>query len=103
RSGRQAVRNWPGCKYALVSILVRSSSATLSQRPVWCYTVVGDSVNVASRLESVSRAGEGCISEATYREIEGHIAATKLAPVYVKNRLQPVHVYTVQVALDGEV
>jgi adenylate cyclase len=67
------------------------------------YTVVGDNVNVASRLESVSRAGEVCISDATYREIEGHIAATKLEPVYVKNRVQPVHVYTVQVAPDGEV
>ena len=67
------------------------------------YTVVGDSVNVASRLEPVSRAGEVCISEATYREIEGHIAATKLTPVYVKNRLPPVHVYTVQVAPDGKV
>ena len=67
------------------------------------YTVVGDNVNVASQLESVSRAGAVCISEATYREIEGHIAATKLEPVYVKNRLQPVHVYTVQAAPDGEV
>jgi len=45
------------------------------------YTVVGDNVNVAARLESMSRAGEVCISEATYREIEGHIAATKLEPV----------------------
>jgi class 3 adenylate cyclase/DNA-binding response OmpR family regulator len=67
------------------------------------YTVVGDNVNVASRLESVSRAGEVCISEATYRDIEGYIAATKLEPVYVKNRVQPVHVYTVQVVPDGEV
>ncbi|HEY5868143.1 MAG TPA: adenylate/guanylate cyclase domain-containing protein, partial [Candidatus Tectomicrobia bacterium] len=35
------------------------------------YTVVGDNVNVASRLESVSRAGEVCISESTYRDVEG--------------------------------
>jgi class 3 adenylate cyclase len=67
------------------------------------YTVVGDNVNVASRLESVSRAGEVCISESTYRDVEGLIAATKLEPVYVKNRVQPVHVYTVQVSTtDGE-
>jgi class 3 adenylate cyclase len=67
------------------------------------YTVVGDNVNVAARLESVSRAGEVCISEATYREIEGYIAATKLEPVYVKNRVQPVHVYTVHVEPNREV
>jgi class 3 adenylate cyclase/DNA-binding response OmpR family regulator len=67
------------------------------------YTVVGDNVNVASRLESVSRAGEVCISESTYRDVEGFIAATKLEPVYVKNRMQPVHVYTIQVSTsDGE-
>jgi len=78
-------------------------SGNIGSETVWYYTVVGDSVNVASRLEPVSRAGEMCISEATYREIEGHIAAMKLTPVYVKNRLPPVHVYTVQVAPDGEV
>ena len=66
------------------------------------YTVVGDNVNVASRLESVSRAGEVCISESTYRDVEGFIAATKLEPVYVKNRMQPVHVYTVQVSTSDE-
>jgi CheY-like chemotaxis protein len=36
---------------------------------------------LAQWLESVSRAGEVGISEATYREIAGHIAATKLEPV----------------------
>ena len=51
----------------------------------------------------ITKLLEVCLSEATYREIEGHIAATKLTPVYVKNRLPPVHVYTVQVAPDGEV
>lgn len=66
------------------------------------YTVVGDNVNVASRIESVSRAGEVCISEPTYHDIAGIIAATKLEPVYVKNRVQPVHVYTVQVPPASE-
>jgi class 3 adenylate cyclase len=66
------------------------------------YTVVGDNVNVAARLGSVSRAGEVCISEATYREIEGHIAAMKLKPVYVKNRVQLVHVCIVHIKPDRE-
>src|SRR5712691_2154516 len=60
------------------------------------YTVVGDNVNVASRIESVCRAGEVCLSESTYKEVQGHIIATRLAPVYVKNRIQPVQVYTIQ-------
>jgi class 3 adenylate cyclase len=66
------------------------------------YIVVGDNVNGASRFESVSRAGEVCISEATYQEIEGHIAATKLEPGYVKNRVQPVQVYIVYEGPNGK-
>ena len=62
------------------------------------YTVVGDNVNVASRIESVCRAGEVCISESSYLEVQGHIVATKLELVYVKNRVQPVQVYAIQVS-----
>jgi class 3 adenylate cyclase/DNA-binding response OmpR family regulator len=60
------------------------------------YTVVGDNVNVTSRIESVCRPGEVCISEATYREVREWITATRLAPVFVKNRVHPVQIYTVQ-------
>jgi class 3 adenylate cyclase len=67
------------------------------------YTVVGDDVNVASRIESVCRAGEVCVSESTYLEMAGYIAATRLEPVYVKNRVQPVQVYTIAVPPEDEV
>jgi adenylate cyclase len=65
------------------------------------YTVVGDNVNVASRVESVCRAGEVCFSESTYQEVKGHVVATRLEPVYVKNRVQPVQVYTIQIPSTG--
>src|SRR5205823_4975227 len=61
------------------------------------YTVVGDHVNVTSRIETNARVGEVHISESTYLDVKNHIAATRLDPVTVKNRVQPVQVYAVQV------
>jgi adenylate cyclase len=60
------------------------------------YTVVGDHVNVTSRIETNARVGEVHISESTYLDVKNHIAATRLDPVTVKNRVQPVQVYAVQ-------
>src|SRR5262245_46267401 len=61
------------------------------------YTVVGDNVNVTSRIESSTRAGGVHISEATYLEVKESVAATRLDPITVKNRVQPVLVYAVHV------
>lgn len=59
------------------------------------YTVIGDNVNVASRIEAACRPGEVCISAATYQAVQAWVEATPLAPVLVKNRVQPVSMYVV--------
>ena len=61
------------------------------------YTVVGDNVNVASRLESVCHAGGVWISESTYVAVQDCIEAKKMEPVLVKNRTQPVQAYAVHI------
>jgi adenylate cyclase len=61
------------------------------------YTVVGDNVNVAARLESVCDAGEVYISESTHAAVGGCVAAEKMQPVMVKNRTQPVQAYAVHI------
>jgi class 3 adenylate cyclase len=60
------------------------------------YTVIGDNVNVTSRIESNARAGEVYVSESTYLEVKDHIEASRLDPIKVKNRVQPVQVYAVR-------
>lgn len=64
------------------------------------YTVFGREVNLASRLEGLSRRGEIIISEATYEALKHdapELAATCLErpPVTVKGIRQPVKIYEV--------
>ena len=61
------------------------------------YTVVGDTVNVASRLESNGKPGTVLMSDTAYAKLEGSIEADQLEPIYVKNRVQPVSVFSVDV------
>jgi len=63
------------------------------------YTVVGDNVNLAARIEVNARVGEVHVSESTYQAVEDHVTARRLEPIIVKNRVQPVQIYSV-IALD---
>ncbi len=59
------------------------------------YTAIGDSVNLASRLCSVAKAGQVIISESTYNHIKDHIEVIKLDMVQVKGKEQKVQIYQV--------
>jgi class 3 adenylate cyclase/tetratricopeptide (TPR) repeat protein len=59
------------------------------------YTAVGDTTNVAARLQSSAEPGTILIGEATQRLVEGYVRSKALGPVQVKGRTEPVQVYEV--------
>ncbi len=60
------------------------------------YTAIGDTVNLASRLESNAAGGQILMSEATAAASGNLIPVTIREPLTVKNRVQPVNVLEVK-------
>ena len=54
------------------------------------YTVVGDAVNVASRLQSAAERGSVTVGERTMRATAGAIEYRELAPLTLKGKAEPV-------------
>ena len=57
--------------------------------------VLGDTINVASRLSDLAKAGEILVGLVTYQLGEGHFIFEKLEPVQVKGKAEVVQVYRV--------
>ncbi len=59
------------------------------------YTVVGDAVNVAQRLESAAQSGDVLIGAMTHRLVKEVFEVETLPPVTVKGKTDPVAAYRV--------
>ena len=59
------------------------------------YTVIGDVVNTAQRLESQAKAGEVLVSEEVYKAVAAHVLAEPREPVLLKGKAQPVPLWRV--------
>jgi len=57
--------------------------------------VLGDTINLASRLSGLAKTGEILVGSVTYQMGEGHFIFEKLGPVQVKGKAEIVQVYRV--------
>lgn len=59
------------------------------------YTAIGDTVNTASRLVSVAKAGQIIVSEEVYKRVKDSFAFRPLPPAEVKGKEKPLVIYEV--------
>jgi len=60
------------------------------------FSVIGDTVNLASRLEGAAPTGGVLISHDTYRHVRGLFDVLEQKPIQVKGKARPVQTYVVQ-------
>lgn len=59
------------------------------------YTVIGDAVNIAQRLQSASKEGQIIISESSYEKVKDSFNCRKVGEVNLKNKANPMMIYEV--------
>ncbi len=64
------------------------------------YTLIGDNVNTAQRLESAAPANSILISESTYKLIKENIEAEAVPPVKLKGKNRMENAYIVKKILS---
>jgi class 3 adenylate cyclase/FixJ family two-component response regulator len=59
------------------------------------YTVIGDVVNVAQRLQGVAKHGQILITESAYQQVKESFNCNRIGEVNLKNKALPITVYEV--------
>ena len=59
------------------------------------YTVIGDAVNVAARLQEAAKRGQILISETAYEKVKDSFCCNRLEKINIKNKNLPITVYEI--------
>jgi adenylate cyclase len=59
------------------------------------YTVIGDTVNLASRLSELATPGEILVTEAVYEHLREHVRAEPAGTRTIKGKIAPVETWRV--------
>jgi class 3 adenylate cyclase/tetratricopeptide (TPR) repeat protein len=59
------------------------------------YTAIGDTTNLAARLQQLAEPGEILVSETTSRLVTGHVQLEGLGPTSVKGKSEPIKIHRV--------
>jgi adenylate cyclase len=96
-----AAEGQPALTFGIGINTARVVAGNMGSRRRLNYSVVGDGVNVAARLEALTRTPEYhatiLASEATLRAAQGHYVTRALGSIVVKGRAKPVQAH----AVDG--
>ena len=65
------------------------------------YTVIGDVVNTAQRVESQARPGQVLITKAALSRVRGKVKISALEPVQLKGKALPVEIFEVMETEQG--
>jgi class 3 adenylate cyclase len=88
----------PGARELAVRIGINTGSVvvgSIGDNLRMDYTAIGDTTNLAARLQQHAEPGAILISETTYRLVQDDVQADSLAPISVKGKTKPVPSYRV--------
>ena len=83
----------PGLESVEVRMGLNSGSVvvgSLGNDPESDHTAIGDTINIAARLESIAEPGTILISDATARQVVGYVRCEPVGPVAIRGRAEPV-------------
>jgi len=97
---QEQAERWPDYKTQIENIQLRigvnTGPALLGTvGTVGEFTAIGDTVNLAQRLEANAPKGEIMISNDTHQHVRGVFDVTALDPITVKGKREPIQVFTV--------